>query len=155
MMMALGLAAQADAASTDQWPRTRAEVERLVGERFAQVDTDHDGAIDQAEAGKALGIALPTRGRGPSNRPLFELSTGADGRPQISISQEAASGGMLGMMFAQIDSNRDGKLQLAEARSAALRRFDMADRNRDGTLSDAELAAAKQDLAPMQRALGL
>ncbi|RVT92677.1 EF-hand domain-containing protein [Sphingomonas crocodyli] len=146
----LTLAATPLWAQADAVPRTRAALEQAISQRFTASDTNKDGAIDQAEAARALGMS-PAAARATP----FEYSIGADGRPQLRVSQEGAAAGMLQMMFGQIDSNGDGKLQLGEAQAAARQRFDRADRNRDGTLSGAEIEAARAELAPMLGALGL
>ncbi|TZG26333.1 hypothetical protein [Sphingomonas montanisoli] len=144
-MAATPLLAQADGV-----PRTRAAMEQAIAQRFTASDTNKDGAIDRAEAARALGMS-PTAARAAP----FEYSIGADGRPQLHVSQDGAAAGMLQMMFGQVDRNGDGMLQLAEAQAAARQRFDRADRNRDGTLSGAEIEAARTELAPMLSALGL
>ncbi|MEO7827916.1 MAG: calcium-binding protein, partial [Allosphingosinicella sp.] len=55
----------------------------------------------------------------------------------------AMTGGFGGRVFAMMDLNRDGRVALAEAQSAALRRFDRVDSNRDGTISPDERQAAR------------
>ena len=145
MVIATPLAAQSDGV-----PRTRAAMEQAIAQRFTASDTNKDGAIDQAEAARALGMSPSAARAAP-----FEYSIGADGRPQLRVSQAGAAAGMLQMMFAQIDKNGDGMLQLSEAQSAARQRFDRADKNRDGTLSGSEIEAARTELAPMLGALGM
>ena len=145
MVIATPLAAQSDGV-----PRTRAAMEQAIAQRFTASDTNKDGAIDQAEAARALGMSPAAARAAP-----FEYSIGADGRPQLRVSQAGAAAGMLQMMFAQIDKNGDGMLHLSEAQSAARQRFDRADKNRDGTLSGSEIEAARTELAPMLGALGM
>lgn len=146
----MALAATPLMAQADGVPRTRAAMEQAIAQRFTASDTNKDGAIDQAEAARAMGMS-PAAARTPP----FEYSIGADGRPQLRVSQAGAAAGMLQMMFQQIDRNGDGMLQLSEAQSAARQRFDRADKNRDGTLSGPEIEAARTELAPMLGALGL
>ncbi|HEU0133921.1 MAG TPA: hypothetical protein VFR28_03790, partial [Allosphingosinicella sp.] len=48
-----------------------------------------------------------------------------------------------GRAFAAMDLNRDGRVALAEAQSAALQRFDRVDSNRDGRIGVDERQAAR------------
>jgi hypothetical protein len=47
-------------------------------------------------------------------------------------------------VLARLDTNKDGKISLAENRAPALAQFDRADTNKDGTLSVAEQNAARR-----------
>jgi Ca2+-binding EF-hand superfamily protein len=137
-------------AQADGVPRTRAAMEQQIATRFRSADTNQDGAIDQAEAARMMGVSPAA-----AKVPPFEYSIGPDGRPQLSVSRAGAASGMIAMLFTQVDANSDAKLQLGEAQNAARQRFDRADRNRDGTLSGAEVQAARAELAPMLQALGM
>ena len=59
-------------------------------------------------------------------------------------------GGMAGMggfgpnMIERLDSNKDGRVSLAEAQTGALAMFDRVDSNRDGTVTPEERRAARE-----------
>jgi Ca2+-binding EF-hand superfamily protein len=55
-----------------------------------------------------------------------------------------AGGRFGGAMFERMDSDRDGRVSLAEASSRALEMFDRTDANRDGTVSADERRATMQ-----------
>ena len=44
-------------------------------------------------------------------------------------------------MLSRLDTNKDGKVSLAENRTPAMAQFDRADSNKDGSLSPAEQKA--------------
>lgn len=135
-------------------PTTRAGVDAAIAARFAAADTNHDGQIDRAEAAAAIGLAAQAASR-RTGTALFDVETGPDGRPRLSLSQDGPLGrhGMFDMLFAQIDVSGDGKLSLAEVQSAARAQFDLIDRNGDGTLSRAELNAAQGQLTLLRQSL--
>jgi hypothetical protein len=151
----LALAVMPTMAHAEDLPTTRPALDSAVASRFADVDTDHDGTIDRREAAAALGVAAPPRQRRPDVQALFNLETGPDGRPRLSLNEDGplSSRGMFDMVFAQIDRNGDGRLSQPEALAAARARFDAADRNHDGTLSRAEVEAARGQLDLLQRSL--
>jgi len=151
---AIGLAMLPAVATAQDLPATRAGLDEAVAARFAEADRNHDGLIDRAEAAQALGVVLPAAR--PRSQALFDMDTGPDGRPRLSLRQDGplGSGGMFDMLFGQIDRNRDGRITLAELQGAARARFDMADADHDGTLSRAEIAAARNQLGLLQQALG-
>jgi len=153
-MLVVGMAMLPAMATAEDLPTTRAGLDSAVAARFAAVDRNHDGVIDRAEAAGALGIAASAALR-PKSQALFDLSTGPDGRPQLSLNDDGplSSGGMFDMLFTQIDRNGDDRLSLAEVRAAARARFDQADTNHDGILNGAELAAARRQLGVLQQAL--
>ncbi|MDB5687206.1 MAG: hypothetical protein JWR77_1795 [Rhizorhabdus sp.] len=143
------------AAVPDQLPTTRAGLDAAVVTRFQMADTNRDGQIDRREAGTALGLAANTLARRPSGGVLFDLQTGDDGRPQISLREDGplGPGGMIEMVWVSIDRNRDDRLSLPEVQSAARERFDAADRDRDGMLNGEELRRAQAQLGMLQRTL--
>ena len=59
-------------------------------------------------------------------------------------------GGMMrGGMLRMADSDRDGRVSLAEAQSAAVRHFDMMDANRDGTVTPEERRGMRERMRAM------
>jgi EF hand len=155
LMLVASVAMLPATALAQDLPTTRAGLDSAVSARFAEADRNHDGAIDRSEAAAVLGIAASAVARRPKSQALFDLSTGPDGRPQLSLNDDGplSSGGMFDMLFTQIDRNGDDKLSQTEVQAAARARFDAADINHDGTLSKAELAAARQQLGVLQQAL--
>jgi hypothetical protein len=153
-MLMTGLMVLPAMAMAQDLPTTRAGLDSAVAARFAEADRNHDGVIDRGEAAAVLGIAA-NAARRPKSQALFDLRTGPDGRPQLSLNDDGplSSGGMFDMLFTQIDRNNDGKLGLAEVQAAARTRFDAADTNHDGSLSQTELAAARNQLGLLQQAL--
>jgi Ca2+-binding EF-hand superfamily protein len=103
---------------------------------FDRLDANRDGSISRAEF-----TAAPARqdrrmvGRDGNQR---KAATGAKGMGRM--------GGMSlgGRMFEMADANRDGRLTMPEATSAAYRHFDMADANRDGQISREERLQLRQ-----------
>jgi len=55
-----------------------------------------------------------------------------------------ARGGMATRMFDKSDSNKDGRVTLAEMQQAALAQFDRADLNHDGTITPQERQQERQ-----------
>jgi hypothetical protein len=116
--------------------RARTEVRRQQrserrGQRFEQLDSNNDGMISRAE------FEAPRAARGGDRR--GERFADRGGR---------RGGGMMmarfgARAFAAMDSNRDGRVALAEATRVALQRFDRVDSNRDGTISTDERQAAR------------
>ncbi len=151
------LGAPLTAAVPEAMPTSRAALDTMVAQRFGTADTNRDGGIDRAEAAAALGMAAAQVARRPSNQPLFNLETGDDGRPRISLNDDGAMGssGMLDILFNQVDRSRDGKLSQPEVQAAFRQRFDAADRNRDGVLSPAEMQSARGEIEMMRRSLGI
>jgi Ca2+-binding EF-hand superfamily protein len=148
--------------------QTRAEVQAKVAEHFARVDTNRDGFVTKAEADAAMQAFRGKRGekRAEWRGQAFErLDTNRDGAitraewdaAQAQRQQRVAArdqngnghpdakrlghrgmmGGFGGHMFEMAD-NRDGRVSLQEAQSAALQHFDMVDTNRDGRITPEE-----------------
>ena len=111
---------------------------------FAAIDADKDGKITPAEieAHRTAEItAADTDGDGFLN---------AEELAALQVKQMSARGGQMAeRMLTRLDSDKDGKLSLAEmqARRPADRMFDRLDADNDGALSEAEIAAAKDRMA--------
>lgn len=97
-----------------------------AGRAFDRFDANRDGAISRAEwdahtaQRQQRRAALSAQGRRPGQ------------------AMRARGVGLGGRMFEMADVNRDNRVSMAEAQSAALQRFDRADLNRDGALTPDE-----------------
>jgi Ca2+-binding EF-hand superfamily protein len=60
-------------------------------------------------------------------------------------------GSFTGRLFEMADANRDGRVSLQEAQSAALRHFDTMDANRDGRVTREERLQMRQRTRPESR----
>jgi Ca2+-binding EF-hand superfamily protein len=99
-------------------------------QRFARLDTDRNGALTRAEF--------------DAGRQLREQRT--DRRGERMQRRGANGGRFAGHMFAIADANKDGRVTLQEAQSAALHHFDMADANRDGQVTRDERRQMRQNM---------
>jgi hypothetical protein len=113
-------------------PQTRAAVEAQVAARFASADSNRDGFLGQDELRAGAEAARAKRGEGHGER-----------RGQSAARRGSATGGFGGRGLAMMDLDHDGRVALAEARQAALQRFDRVDSNRDGSISPEERQAAR------------
>lgn len=164
-------------------PTTRAEVEAKVKEHFALVDSNKDGAITKAEfdAHHAAMKAEREKKRAAWRAELFtKLDTDKNGQlssaefnapwPDRAKGEHGDHGmgmGMGGMhkgghmmggrdddWFARLDTDKNGRVTLAEASATALAMFDKADANKDGTVTPEERRAAWQAMRETWRAKG-
>lgn len=112
------------------------------GAMFDRLDANHDGSISRQEYMAAQPQFHERRvmimRSGQSSGP------GAPGARGMEMHMHGMGMGFGGRMFDMADSNRDGRLSLAEAQQAALQHFDRADLNHDGTLTPEERQQAHQ-----------
>jgi len=152
---------------------TRAEVQATTAQMFARFDTNRDGFVTKAEAdaareqfrGRLAARAGEKRGaafdRVDANRDGSVSRQEWDARTAQRQQRVAADGakapragtrGMRGMhgfggrMFEMADANRDGRVSLQEAQTAALQHFDMMDANRDGQVTPQERGQMRQQM---------
>ncbi len=152
---------------------TRAEVQATTAEMFARLDTNRDGFLTKAEADAArvqLRSQFAARAGEKRGAAFDRVDANRDGsvsrqewdartaqRQQRVADKGAASprAGMRGMrgmhgfsgrMFEIADVNRDGRVSLQEAQTAALQHFDMMDANRDGQVTPEERAQMRQQM---------
>jgi hypothetical protein len=151
------LAAQGAHGLIGKGPETRAEMAAQVKVQFDRFDTNKDGAITRAEFESATGGLAARRpaAREPSHADRFAmLDTDRNGQisraewdagapPADSHGGMNAVGGPGDRWFDRMDANKDGKVTLAEAQAAAVKRFDRLDTNKDGTISPEERKAAR------------
>ena len=102
--------------------QTKADAEQRAQMIFEQLNTNHDGAIDQSE------IDAFTKLMGDN--------------PRMT--------GRVTKMFTESDANHDGKVTAAEAKAHADAAFDAADANHDGILTPDERQAARAAAQPQQ-----
>jgi Ca2+-binding EF-hand superfamily protein len=154
-------------------PQTRSAVQAQVQARFARADSNRDGFVTQEEVRARAEVRreqrrerreqrferLDSNNDGTISRAEFDAPRALRGgdrgdrrgmRAERRGQRFAHGGGARGMTarfgaraFATMDSNRDGRVALAEAQRAALQRFDRVDSNRDGTISLDERQTAR------------
>ena len=166
--------AEADAATQVRRAHMNQRMEKRGAAIFDRLDTNKDGMATQAEAApffasgqvdiansgpgknksrrnwEALAARHDTNKDGAISRAEFE--TGRARHAQSVAQRRPAAGlrhaGLGGRMFETADANKDGRVSLAEASSAATAHFDAADANRDGTLDGAEKRQARKAMRP-------
>lgn len=135
----------------------RADVEAKVKDRFAMVDANKDGAITQdeikarheakrAERKDAHFKKMDSNSDGSISRAEFDAAHSGmrdrmakhDGGHKMGHRGHGMAMKMGGKMFEKADANKDGKVTLVEATSAALAHFDQVDADKNGTVTAAE-----------------
>ncbi|GLT02127.1 hypothetical protein GCM10007897_35310 [Sphingobium jiangsuense] len=142
---------------------TRAEAEAKVKEYFALFDANKDGAVTKEEI-TARRDAARTKWRAERFNALDKDGNGAISRAEFDAAHQGRAGradgkrggpghhrmggGMKGggMSIAKADANKDGRITLAEATSAALAHFDKMDANKDGTVTVQERRDAMKQM---------
>ena len=105
---------------------------------FDRIDANRDGSSSRAEF-----AAAPAR---HERRLTVRTDRNADGGIERGRMMRGGGMGMglRGQMFDMADTNRDGRVTMAEATAAAYRHFDMADANRDGQITREERMQMRQ-----------
>jgi len=138
----------APAANTPQ-PIPRTAFMQRIDSSFVAADANKDGFADRAELEAAQVKELNARKASVlRQREAAFRSLDKDNNGSLSLAEFNAvvaaqpiktdTAAVLG----RFDTNKDGKVSLAENRSPALAQFDRADTNKDGSLSVAEQKAA-------------
>lgn len=129
----------------------RAEVEQRSAERFARMDANDDGVLDQGDRAARRKAAFERIDADKNGAIDFaEFSAQREARAERRGGDGARMGrrGHGGRGLARMaDADKDGAITRAEFTGAALARFDRIDANRDGTISAEERAARR----PMRR----
>jgi hypothetical protein len=117
------------------------------GAMFDRLDTNHDGSISRREY-------MAARPQVHERRVMVMREGGAPGEPGMKGMHAHGMGmGMHfgGRLFDMADSNKDGRVSLAEAQAAALAHFDRADLNHDGRITPEERQQAHQLMGAQRR----
>jgi len=103
---------------------------------FDRLDANHDGSISRDE----FTSAKPQI----NERKVIVIKDGEDGDTRIRMHNMGMRFG--GHLFEMADSDKDGRVSIQEATSAAAAHFDKADSNHDGTLTRDEMRAAHKGM---------
>ena len=152
---------------------TRTEVQTTTAQMFARLDTNRDGFVTKVEAdaaraqfrsqfaaraGEKRGAAfdrIDANRDGSVSRQEWDARTAQRQRQVAAKGVKAPRAGNRGMramhgfggrMFEMADANRDGRVSLQEAQTAALQHFDMMDVNRDGQVAPQERGQMRQQM---------
>jgi Ca2+-binding EF-hand superfamily protein len=107
---------------------------------FERIDTNNDGSISHAEFDAAHAKRDAMADRNGDGRRDHRRMAGAMRK------MHAGMGGFGGHMFEMADANKDGRVSLQEAQSAALQHFDTADLNHDGRITREERLQRRQQV---------
>ena len=132
-------------------PITRAQLLAGIDQDFKTLDTDHSGALTNAElaAAQARGVANAQAEFVKRRQAIFQtMDKDHDGQVSLAEFEAAVPPPKLNQLpvdqaMAAIDANHDGKVTLDEFRARQLAKFDRLDTNHDGVLSVEELRAAR------------
>jgi len=162
---------EVDALQAKRQQRMEARAQRFDPSKiFARLDLNHDGKITVAEAEAARNQRIQAKGGQPAQAHaagftgLFaRADTDKDGvitqaefdamGQQIHTRMEKAAltRGPAGHMLDTADTNKDGKVSLAEAQQLALSHFDQMDLNHDGTITPQERQQARKQFRAQHR----
>lgn len=142
--------AEFDAARASMWQRMQEHRARA----FDRLDANKDGVLSRDE----FDTPAPPPPGGPGG-PGMGGGPPPAGAPGMKARMMGRRMGAMAMMmgpqwFDRADADHDGRLTLAEARTAALAMFDRVDANHDGTISPDERRAAMR-MMMQQRGAGM
>jgi Ca2+-binding EF-hand superfamily protein len=109
---------------------------------FDRVDVNHDGSISREEFAAHHQVRI-------EKRVAVRGGKAADATAGRRMHRGHGMAGM--MMLKNADSNKDGRVTLAEAEGAALHHFDTADANHDGQVTRAERRQMRQQMRAERR----
>ncbi len=104
---------------------------------FNEMDANKDGKISKAEAKDRIAENFDTLDKNKDGFLTVE-EINADPNRQQRQGGAPAGGG-----FAEMDTNKDGKVSKAEAKDRILENFDTYDKNKDGFITQEEMAASR------------
>ena len=151
---------EAEAAAQATHERVEQRMDKRGDAMFARLDADTNGKGTRTEA-ESVFASRKAAGKGAKAAPTWDkfagrLDTDKDGAISSAEFEAAHSKraervadrrdnrGIAGQMFATADSNKDGRVSLAEATAATTAQFDKADANKDGTLTREEMRAGRK-----------
>lgn len=143
------LAAQTSSAANAPQPMPRTSFMQRIDSAFVTADANKDGFADRAEleAAQVKGLNARKAALLRQNEAIFK-SIDKDNSGTLTLQEfnarlvAAPIRTETPAVLARLDTNKDGKISLAENRAPALAQFDRADTNKDGILSVAEQKAA-------------
>ena len=113
---------------------------------FDRLDVNKDGMISRDEFGAAREQRIEKR----VERRVERRDGAKEGQPRA---MRMHRGGGMGMrLIVMADTNKDGRITLAEAETLALQHFDRMDSNRDGRVTLEERRAARPMMMQMRQA---
>jgi len=114
---------------------------------FDRLDANKDGMISRDEFNAVREQRIEKR----VERRTERRAEGKDGQDRM-MRMHHGGGGMGARMIVMADTNKDGRITLAEAETMALQHFDRMDSNRDGRVTREERRAARPMMMQMRRA---
>lgn len=149
-----GTISGAEAAARRKHPRGAWQGENALARRhgradpnaaFDRIDANKDGAISRDEFAKVREERIERR------MAMRDRRAGAkDGRQaRRHVMRMHGGRGFGGRMIVMADTDKDGRITLAEAEALALRHFDRIDANRDGQVTPEERRAGRATIRKM------
>jgi Ca2+-binding EF-hand superfamily protein len=111
---------------------------------FDRLDTNKDGVISRDEFAKAREQRI--------EKHIVMREEGAKDGKRHEMRMHHMGGGMGTRMIVMADTNKDGRITLAEAEALALQHFDQMDTNHDGQVTPEERRAARPAMMKQMRA---
>jgi Ca2+-binding EF-hand superfamily protein len=143
MALLLQTTAAAPAAKPAPQLPSRAIVQARAKEEFDRLDTNKDGFVDKAEAGKALDAALAAREEAQFNR-LDADKNGSISKQEFLAAMGKPNDAQHAAYVTINDVDKNGKVSLAEVTAKQLNAFDRIDTDKNGVLSQAEIDAFRK-----------
>jgi Ca2+-binding EF-hand superfamily protein len=134
---------QAAAAPKGPQPVSRTVYMSRVDRGFSEIDTNKDGYVDRAEYESAEARAIATRRaqilkqRQAAFKQLDKDKSGSLSLTEFNsaVAAEPTRKPDATPRIVRLDTNKDGKVSMAESRAPANAQFDRLDTNKDGILS--------------------